>query len=110
MCGISVVKDWEKLKRFNLEQIQQSGIEEERVIASPNVAKDPAPKPDGAGVQKEAKLDVSKTKTEEQEDPGELALFSAVAAPVTTPPELKAGNQNGGTSEENPAAGTENAT
>ncbi|KAF8443346.1 hypothetical protein BGX38DRAFT_1120220 [Terfezia claveryi] len=106
MCGISVVKDWEKLKRFNLEQIQQIRIEnKEGGITSPNVAKDSAPKP---GPQKEARLEVTKTETEDQqEDPSELVLFSALPAPETTP---KAGNHNGGASEENLASGTECAT
>jgi len=45
MCGVSVVKDWEKLKRFNLEQIQQTEIEgKEGVIASPNIVGDQAPR------------------------------------------------------------------
>ena len=98
MCGISVVKDWEKLKRFNLEQIQQSGVEEkESVIASRNVAKD-APKPNHAGVQKEAR----QTETEDQQE--------VPSTPVTAPQESQVGNQNGGASEDNLAAGTKNAT
>ena len=99
MCGISVVKDWEKLKRFNLEQIQQSGIEEKvKVIVGSNVTKGLAQKPDHTGAQKGTMLDATKAETEDQqEDPGEPVLLLAHGTGMDA-------------SEENLAADTENAT
>lgn len=88
ICGMSVVKDWEKLKRFNLAQLQDAdaGVEKikEKPQPEPKAKKDSVPKFNETkhtpNINADADIN-ARLETEDQQGPGELALLSTLTKP-----------------------------
>lgn len=77
ICGMSIVKDWEKLKRFNLAQIQEGKIGDKS--RKPG-GQDPHNKTEADNVAQTAMVphgeEDARISGSKQQDPGELAIFS----------------------------------
>jgi len=82
MCGMSVVKDWDKLKRFNLVQIQESEVQgksksktkaQKSTAHSTEKAIQDVLMPEGSCLQERIM-----TQGQKHQDPEEITIFSAM--------------------------------